>query len=105
MFNLDQAIATWRRQMAAGGVNSPEVLDELESHLRDDLERQMQSGSSEEQAFQAAVHQIGQAGVLKKEFKRAGGLKGAFPRKLRGILARLSGVQAAIPLPPLSDLN
>ena len=44
MFNLDQAIVEWRRQMAAGGIRSPEVLDELESHLRDDVEQQMRLG-------------------------------------------------------------
>ena len=40
MFNLDQSIAAWRQQMVAGGIKSPRVLDELESHLRDDVEEQ-----------------------------------------------------------------
>jgi len=38
MFNLEQAILDWRRQMAASGIKAPDVLDELESHLRDDVE-------------------------------------------------------------------
>ena len=41
MFNLGQAILDRRRQMAASGIKAPDVLDELESHLRDDLEEQM----------------------------------------------------------------
>ena len=39
MFDLDQAIVAWRRQMIAAGFNSAETLDELESHLRDDVEQ------------------------------------------------------------------
>ena len=55
MFNLDEAIAEWRRKMDAGGVKAPVPLDELESHLREDLEQRMQSGANAEQAFEAAV--------------------------------------------------
>ena len=40
MFNLDQSITEWRRQMLAAGIKTPALLDELESHLRDDV-RQM----------------------------------------------------------------
>ena len=38
MFDLEQAILEWRRQMTAGGIKAPEVLDELESHLHDDVD-------------------------------------------------------------------
>jgi hypothetical protein len=72
MFNLDQAIGEWRRQMLAAGIKTPEVLDELESHLRDDVEQQVQSGLSEEKAFEAAVRKIGQVGALKREFEKIG---------------------------------
>src|SRR5439155_2716771 len=70
MFNLDQAIADWRRQMLAAGIKSPEVLDELESHLRDDFDQQLLSGLTEQQAFAAAVQQIGHAGALQSEFSK-----------------------------------
>jgi ferritin-like metal-binding protein YciE len=40
MFDPEQTIAEWRRQMAAGGIKTPEVLNELESHLREDVEQQ-----------------------------------------------------------------
>ena len=33
MFNLNQALAAWRQQMAAGGITSAEVLDELEDEV------------------------------------------------------------------------
>ena len=38
MLNLDQAIAAWRRQMSAHGIQTLEVLNELECHLRDDID-------------------------------------------------------------------
>ena len=72
MFDLDQAIAEWRRQMAAGGVKAREVLDELESHLREEVEQQKLAGSSPEQAFELAVQQIGQAAALEGEFGKVG---------------------------------
>lgn len=68
MFDLNQSITEWRRQMAAGGIKSPKVLDELESHLREDVERRIQSGAPLERAFQEATRQIGAAKDLKLEF-------------------------------------
>jgi hypothetical protein len=44
MFNLEQAIADWRKQMLAAGIKTPVPLEELESHLRDEIEWQMKSG-------------------------------------------------------------
>jgi hypothetical protein len=70
MFDLDRAIAGWRRQMSAAGLESFESLDELESHLRDDVEMRMRSGLTAEQAFTAAVREIGSAKSLKGEFEK-----------------------------------
>ena len=81
MFDLDQAISEWRRQMAAGGVKESDDLNELESHLRDDVEQEVRSGLSHRQAFDAAVQRIGESKALTKEFRkvnshRAWGLRG-----------------------------
>jgi hypothetical protein len=72
MFNLEQAISEWRRQMLAAGIRAPVPLDELEIHLREDVEQQMQSGINAQQAFEIAVAGIGQADALKTEFAKAG---------------------------------
>lgn len=71
MFNLDQAIEEWRRQMAAGGIKASPILDELENHVREDIERQMQAGASGENAFAIAVKKIGPASALSKEFRKS----------------------------------
>jgi hypothetical protein len=76
MFSLEQSIAKWRQQMLAVGIQSPVPLEELETHLREEIERQMQSGVSGQQAFESSASQVGQAEVLKKEFIRAKGLRG-----------------------------
>lgn len=73
MFNLDEAMAEWRTRMVAAGIKSPAVLDELESHLREDVDERMRSGSNAPVAFAAAVERLGQANRLKVEFEQAEG--------------------------------
>ncbi len=68
MFNLKEAIANWRRQMIAGGIKTPAVLDELESHLREDFGQRVSAGVAEPQAFEEAVQRMGKADQLKPEF-------------------------------------
>jgi hypothetical protein len=68
-FNLEQAIADWRRQMK-GGIKSREVLDELENHLREDVKQQVQSGKTIQQAFKIAVQRLGSVRALKTEFEK-----------------------------------
>ena len=93
MFNLDQAIAEWRRQMLAGGINTPVPLDELESHLREDVEQQVQAGVDPLQAFDAAVQRMGQASALKTEFWKVGGsTERKQMKRIITILAGLFGV-------------
>ena len=76
MFDLEQSIAEWRKQMLAAGIKSPVPLEELESHLREEIERRMKSGLTEQVALHSAIQTIGQASLLKKEFDQAGGFGG-----------------------------
>jgi hypothetical protein len=70
MFNLDQAIAQWRRQMIDGGITRVDLVDELESHLRDAVEEQARSGLNIEQSFQRAAEEIGACDRLRVEFAK-----------------------------------
>jgi len=92
MFNLDQAIAEWRRQMSADGMKAPALLDELESHVREDVERQVQSGADTAQAFDTAVSRLGQPGLLRGEFSKIGETGEVFGR-LRYYFLTLAGIQ------------
>ena len=70
MFNLEQAIADWRQKMLAAGIESPVPLEELELHLREEIDRLTHAGQEPQQAFEAATQQIGPAGSLNLEFSK-----------------------------------
>jgi hypothetical protein len=76
MFNLEQSIAAWRKEMLVAGIK-PESLDELENHLREEFEEQIKLNGNEIQAFEIAVQQIGRAQMLKQEFRRSESAKDA----------------------------
>jgi hypothetical protein len=97
MSNLDKQIAEWRMRMAAGGIKAPAVLDELESHLREDISRLVKAGVSEEKAVVTAIERIGQSDALNAEFAKVAVNKAARFGKVLGIACCL----AALPLPML----
>jgi len=82
MFNLEKQISAWRSQMLAAGLQTPVPLDELETHLRDDIARQIKSGLGETEAFQLAIQKLGPAATLKSEFEIARAPLNARARKL-----------------------
>jgi hypothetical protein len=86
MFNLETAIAEWRRQMIAAGIKTPVPLEELENHLREEIERQIKCSTDEEQAFKLAVERIGQGGKLREEFAK---VEDVARMKKRALLRRL----------------
>ena len=92
MFNLDDAIAEWRRKTIAAGIRSPQVLDELESHLQEEVERQVQSGVGMEQAFRVAVRRLGQLGALTGEFSKIGETNEVLAR-FKYFFLTLAGIQ------------
>src|SRR5262249_17949273 len=49
-----------------------EVLDELESHLREGIQHRQLAGASPKQAFEMAAQQIGAAAALEEEFAKVG---------------------------------
>ncbi len=77
--------------MLAAGIKSPVPLEELESHLREDVEQQIESGSNVRQAFESAVQRIGQAAVLKSEFGKVTGTK-SVPARVKHAMLTLAGI-------------
>jgi hypothetical protein len=70
MFYLEQSIAEWRKQMLAAGIKTPVPLEELEIHVREEIEQQMKSGLNETTAFHLAVQKIGKANMIQSEFQK-----------------------------------
>ena len=96
--NLENKIMDWRRQMLAAGIKTPVPLDELEIHLREEIERQMKSGLDEQKAFEISIQRIGQPKALHGEFKKSE--KTSMKRKLTvlvGIFILLMGTAMILP--------
>jgi len=87
MFDPEQAISRWRVDLTARGLNHV-VVDELESHLREELEAQVRAGIASEAAFSIAAQRVGRADVLKTEFAKS---FSPFDR-LKGIVLTLAGI-------------
>jgi hypothetical protein len=92
MFDLEQSIADWRKQMLAAGIETPVPLEELELHLREEIERQTESGVSAQRAFESAIQKIGQPAALKSEFQKTN----APTIERKSITAIAGGILAAL---------
>jgi hypothetical protein len=92
MFDLDHAVNDWRGQTAAALPRAPEVLDELEGHLRDDIEEQTRAGIDPEQAFREAVRHMGEADLLREEFAKEPGTLLTLGQRLKNVVLILMGI-------------
>lgn len=70
MFELEKSIAEWRQKSLAAGIKSPIPMEELENHLREEIERLMRTGMDAKSACEAAMEKIGAANALKIEFEK-----------------------------------
>ena len=95
MFNLEAAITEWRQQMLAAGVPAPVPLEELEIHLREEVEAQVKLGRSETEAFAAAAQNIGGAQGMRREFAKIGEPGTSREQKFMGMV--LAGAAIVMP--------
>jgi hypothetical protein len=72
-FDLNAALAQWRRRAAAAPAFSPENIRELELHLVDSVSKLQSSGLSTEEAFDIAQKRIGPVQTLNSEFAKVNG--------------------------------
>ena len=70
MFDIEAKIVEWRQRMRAVGLQTPQTLAELESHLREDLHILRSSGKSDEVAFELAILRLGNPQPLRAEFNK-----------------------------------
>ncbi len=70
MFNLETALATWRRAHETRRAFLHEDLNELEEHLRDHIEVLVSEGMTEEQAFRTAVDAAGDIAGGEAEYNK-----------------------------------
>ena len=70
MFNLDESIKDWRNDLNKNDVLSLDDLEELESHLMDEITVLKEKDLSEEEAFLVAKRRIGQNDIIEEEYKK-----------------------------------
>jgi hypothetical protein len=102
-FDLEASIAEWRQRMLASGITTPVPLEELESHLRDDIEAQMEAGTDAPRAFASATTRIGPAMELRGEFQKANRIE-TMKRHIRETLLAIALIATLVGflLPPIA---
>ena len=85
MFDLSQQITQWRRSLSQSESVTVTDLDELESHLRDQIDHLALSGLSPEESFWVAQRRIGNTANLPDEFAKVNG-SAIFRRRLQWML-------------------
>lgn len=71
MFDLENSIQNWKSSLYKNGAFEEGHITELESHLRDYIEGQINLGASEESAFTVAVQAIGTPGMIAQEVRKS----------------------------------
>ena len=70
VFDLNEHIAQWRGALARSETLANSDLDELEGHLREEIQNLRASGLSEEEAFLVARHRLGTTCALAEEYAK-----------------------------------
>jgi len=86
MFDLNQSITQWQHKLAAAGSVSQAELEELTSHLIEQVEQLQETGLSEEEGFMIASHRIGDVRSLAEEFLNAAPARRWAQRVIWGVI-------------------
>ncbi len=70
MFDLNRQIDLWKRAFAANRTCSTDELEELESHLREQIEAMIAAGLSQEEAFAKSISRLGDPHAVCREFAK-----------------------------------
>lgn len=86
MPDIEQQITEWRNRMLAAGVEAPSPLDELENHLREDIEQLTRSGLRLQRAFDCAVERMGPEKAIQREFKKTEATRNILQQGLKALI-------------------
>lgn len=70
MFELERAIQDWRNGLLQSQSILESDVDELESHVRDEVDSLMLAGLSTEEAFMVSIHRTGDIETVGQEFAK-----------------------------------
>src|SRR4030042_1430469 len=70
MFDLNKAISSWRMNLSERQTCAKSDIDEMETHLREEIDSLTASKLSEQEAFLVATHRLGDTDSLAAEFAK-----------------------------------
>ncbi len=70
MFDLNKALAAWRRTLEHNAAFTTDDIDELEQHLRDEVSVLQQQGLAENAAFEQALTHLGTYGDVRAAYQQ-----------------------------------
>lgn len=70
MFDLNEKISMWRSNLAQSQALGNSDIDELESHLHEEIENLKDSKLSKEETFLVATHRLGSTDSLAEEYEK-----------------------------------
>ena len=73
MSDLSRKISNWRTQISQKEILKETDIDELEVHLREQIEQLQDSELSEDESFLVAIHRLGDPELLSSEYKKING--------------------------------
>lgn len=68
IFNIENSIRNWKKKLRKNRTLEDGYIEELEQHLRDEIERNVNTGMSEEEAFKNAVRNVGEVEAIDDEY-------------------------------------
>ena len=100
MFNLDEAINSWKKELAKKAALEETYIHELEAVLRDEVADLILQGADEEEAFRRASFGMGESGEIGREFSKVRAPQNSNPlaRLMRRLLPPLAGNYVRITL-------
>jgi hypothetical protein len=96
VFDLERHLQQWRQTLAGSLDDRPDVIEELEGHLREEVGRRVQSGQAPEEAWRTALDRLGDPRRLVEEFDKVPpALRGWLPARLVLLALALLGAGLA----------
>jgi hypothetical protein len=71
MFDLEQAMKRWRKSLQKNEAMEDGYRKELESHIREEIENQIELGQTPETAFKTALEMLGSADSIGAEYYKS----------------------------------
>ena len=73
MFGIEKSIADWKTQLTQRQTMTPSDVDEMEMHLRDEMDHLQKAGLTAEESFLVACRRIGDCDQVAGEFAKING--------------------------------